>query len=774
MQGVKFLLLILGLSFLGCGGDSSSKASESTNVEMEDTATATDSTTDTDNPTTTDNRTSTENRTTTDTIPPTKATLTTTPTSTINDSESVELKGEVGAKVFLNGKAVGVIGSSGTLTLDLNTSGADGTKTFTITLIDASNNESLPLVVKIEKLYNAIPKVVDEKIAINFLSHSTFGANKESEKVLKEKGIVQWLDEQLALAYQPNMHLKRMITLAKKAEPSEYSESIEDYLADNNIVFNQTTASLSASRYQMSAWFETALLDEDQLRHKVAYALSQIVVEALGDQTLTHRSEAMARYFDILTKHAFGNYRDLLIEISHSSGMGVYLTYHGNKKEHEENGAVIYPDENYARELMQLFTIGLFDLNLDGTPKMDASGNPIASYTQTDVNEISRVFTGWDLKRNSRFGRLAPKQGDFTHPLEFTEAFHDSEAKTVLGKSIKAGQSGSEDIASVIDILMAHPNIAPFVSKQLIMRLAKSNPTPAYVARVATVFNDNGQGVKGDLKAVVRAIFLDAEFWENEEPKKFKEPLIAYTQFLRAFNANVLPRWLFSKTSNSVVQDALLINDPTAYLGQAPSRAFTVFNFYSNDYIPNSLDFKTQNLVAPELQIQTDSMIIAFSNQILKLLGEVEKRHFINKRGALTDIDALVASNFKRVYSINEDKLLLDCNEEYDVMEKELEGTVDGTFNSFLSVSREKDTTADANGVTNRDRAILALIEHLDIKLTGGRLSAKTKETLFEGYKDEFYKNALKNADNPVVKIYERIMKPIIAAIVVSETNMIH
>jgi hypothetical protein len=306
------------------------------------------------------------------------------------------------------------------------------------------------------------------------------------------------------------------------------------------------------------------------------------------------------------------------------------------------------------------------------------------------------------------------------------------------------------------------------------MRLAKSNPSPAYVARIATVFNDNGQGVKGDLKAVTRAILLDAELWENENSKKFKEPLIAYTQFLRAFNANVLPRWLFSKSSNTLVQDGLLINDPTAYLGQGPSRAFTVFNFYSNDYVPNDSSFKAQKLVAPELQIQTDSKIIAFSNQIQYLLGRVEKRHIINKRGALTDIDTLVSANFNTVFYIGADKVLLDCEEEYNLMEKELEGTVDGIFNSFSGLNRVQDTTADEDGVTNRDRAVLALIEHLDVKLTGGLLTSETKETLFEGYKEQFYNNALINEDNPVIKIYEWIMKPIIGAIVVTETNMVH
>lgn len=705
---------------------------------------------------------------------PLKATLTITPTTTTNDSESVEVHGKIGSIVIINGVEMAVIGISGTVIVDLNTSGLNGIKIFNIILVDELNNESVPLVIEIEKVYDYIPKELDDKIVVNFLSHASFGANRQSKELLKEKGIIDWIDTQLALPYEENMHLKRMISLAKKAEPSVNIQTIEEYLADNDLVFNKDEASFKSPRYQMSAWFETALLDEDQLRHKVAYALSQIIVESLAEPTFIRRAEALAVYFDTLTKHAFGNYKDLLLEISQSASMGVYLTYNGNKKEYSDNGAVIYPDENYARELMQLFTIGLVALNSDGTVQVDAQNNPIPTYTQSDVNEIARVFTGWDLQRNNTYGRLSSTQGDYTQPLEFTQEYHDTGAKSILGQSVQAGLSGAEDIEAVIDILMVHSNIAPFVSKQLILRLATSNPSPAYVARVASIFNDNGQGIKGDLKAVTRAIFLDAEFWENESPKKFKEPLVAYTQLLRAFNADVLPRWLFSKSSGTLVEDALLVNDPSEYLGQAPSRAFTVFNFYDNNYIPNDTTFKAQALVAPELQIQTDSMIIKFSNHLEYLLSRLEKRHIINKRGALTDIDALVNANFNTVYYIGTDKILLDCEEEYNVIEEALEGTVDGVFNSFEGIKRVDDTTADANGTTHRDRAVLGLIEHLDVKLTGGLLSSATKVTLFEGYKEAFYGNTLKNAENPVVKIYEDIMLPIIRAIVSSETNMVH
>jgi len=619
--------------------------------------------------------------------------------------------------------------------------------------------------------YSYIPTVLTEKESSDFLISSAFGATARSKSELNQKGVVQWVDEQFALPYVPNQHLRRTIILAKKSEPSIHTASVADYLADNDIVFNQNKASVKVQQYQMSAWFETALVDEDQLRHRVAYALSQIVVESLAEPFFLQRGEGLAAYMDIVTKNAFGNYKNLLLDISHSSSMGLYLTFNGSKKEQQDGSTTIYPDENYAREIMQLFSIGLSELNLDGTPKLDANGNTIPSYTQTDVNELAKVFTGWDLKRSRGFGKVSFTRGDVTHPLEFTAEHHDFGAKTILGTTIQGGNDGDADIAAAISILMAHPNVAPFISKQLIMRLAKSNPTPAYVARVATVFNDNGNGVKGDLKAVVRAILLDREFWDGSGIKKFKEPLIAYTQFLRAFNVQALPAWRINSAGADVL-NAFYIQDPTFYLGQGPCRASTVFNFYDNNFIPNESSFKQQKSVAPELQIQTDSMIITFNNKLTIELQNNEKRDILAKYGTLSNIDTLISANFRPAFRPYYSKFLLDCGEEYDVLEKELEGTVDGHFKSFNGVRRGNDTTADANGVTNRDRALIALIEHLDKKLTGSRLTQEHKNILFEGYKELFYTSSMVNLADPQTKIYREIMVSVIIAIVTSETYM--
>ena len=618
-----------------------------------------------------------------------------------------------------------------------------------------------------------IPKKIDAKIAVDFLSKASFGATNESIKYLQQKGIIAWIDEQLTLPSKTYTHLRQTIALAKQAEPTLHPASIEAYLHENDTVFNRKEASSHVRYYQMAAWFQTALLDKNQLRHRVAYALSQIIVESTAEAFFLRRAEGLATYMDILTKHAFGNYRDLLIAISHSASMGLYLTYNGSKKEQTSGTTTIYPDENYAREIMQLFTIGLSQLHSDGTFKLDAKGNTIPTYTQTDVNNLAKVFTGWDLQKSSKFGKVRIKRSDVTHPLKFTQKYHDSGEKIVLGDTIQSGNSGSADIAAAIDILMSHPNIGPFVAKQLIMRLVKSNPTPAYVARVANVFNDNGEGVKGDLKAVTRAIFLDVEFWEKNTIKKFKEPLLAYTQFLRAFHVKPLPVWRIS-AEGADVHNSIYIRDTTSFLAQAPTRAFSVFNFYNNRYIPNDARFKEEGLVAPEIQIQTDSMLIAFHNKMRQILFLYEKNYLLERYGTYSDIKTLIDKKYRVVYSLYRDKFLLDCSDEYAVMEAQLESTVDGHFESFHGVSRAKDKTKNAQGITDRDRALQALISQLDVKLTGGLLPASQKDILFQGYKEVFYASAIKNVTNPKRKIYEKIIVPIIVTILTSETYMVH
>ena len=546
----------------------------------------------------------------------------------------------------------------------------------------------------------------------NLAIECTFGPTIELVDEIYKMDIIKWLDEQFDMpsAYDSvgDTHLsyiERTIDIAKQILPQEFPYTISEYLDPNNdIVFN-ITASRAVSNIFDNVWFENAIEAKDQLRQRVAYALSQILVVSDSDSTFSNRADGLASYYDILAKHAFGNYRDLLIEVSMSPSMGIYLTHQGSKKYDPKRHN--QPDENYARELMQLFTIGLHELNLNGIPKTDQYGDTIPTYTQSDIEEFARVFTGWDLAKNDRYGHAASTQGSYTEPMEFTPSYHDFGEKHVLGRVIAANNSGVDDIKSAIDILMQHPNIAPFVSRKLIQRLVTSNPTPSYIERVAKVFNDNGAGVKGDLKAVIRAILLDREaVVPSSTFKKVKEPIVAYVQFLRAFDVHYLPiAWnpeSMGGDKNVMVKDIYKFNRtyPLSLknlLGQAPMRSESVFNFYSPDYIPSDIYFQRTKFVSPELQIMSEEVMINFSNRLAKDLDTYEK------------LEAEVRGNYDKFY----DKYMLSLEREFDIVK----GALDG----------------DLNNIDNREykeRAVKALIEYLDHKLTWYGLSTLQKSTI--------------------------------------------
>jgi len=647
--------------------------------------------------------------------------------------------------------------------------------------------------------YDYIPKEINRSIAIRFLNKATFGADEKSIKELQTKGVVNWLNEQLNKPLTKNLYLTKTIEMAKELEPKEYNNSVEEYLKDNEIVFNKNVASFMINRYRMSSWFDVALKSDDQLRQKTAYVLSQIVVESSDESGFHRRDEAIARYFDILQENAFKKYSDLLYNISISSSMGIYLTYNGNKKKYKNKAGVeVYPDENYGREVMQLFSIGLYQLNMDGTPKKDENGSLIPTYTQTDVNELSRVFTGWDLKRYEKkgkdkdkyFGRTGIKLGDYTHPMEFTSKFHDFGEKTVLGKKISANLTGEQDIKEAVKILASNPNTPPFIAKHLIMRFIKSNPSPNYIKRVATIFKNSG----GDLKQAIKAIFLDPEFWNDLKTgkiEKFKEPLIAYTGFLKSLNVKPLPYWYFCKNYKPVdengsnclkVTNKFLFNFPDQYLGEGAGLSPTVFNFYDNGFIPNDKNFKTKNIVAPELQIQNDEILIQFSNRIIYNLRYWDKNYILNvshknkKDGSykfynsLNEyIDDYAKMGDYHIYYIWIDKMLLNTDDILNVMEKIVDGDTDGDFKNIVDY-RGKD-----GNYSVVQKGLKGVIEYVDYKLTGGVLTKKEKESIYDSLKEKIY-NKYSNKDGSVKgkikQILRNVIYPTIRAIITSNKYM--
>jgi uncharacterized protein (DUF1800 family) len=360
---------------------------------------------------------------------------------------------------------------------------------------------------------------------------------------------------------------------------------------------------------RIDAWWKATLHSPDQLRQRVTFALSEILVASDANNALKNEPAGMLAYYDILVRHAFGNFRELLEDVTLSPVMGTYLSHLGNEK--ADTALNIRPDENYAREVMQLFTIGLKRLNPDGTDALDANGNSIPTYGQEQITGFAHVFTGWTFGASARWNR--PSR-NFTLPMEPWEEYHSLEEKTLLdGTVLAAGQLARDDLAQALDNLFNHSNVGPFIGKQLIQRLVSSNPTPQYVARVSAVFDDNGAGVRGDLAAVVRAILLDDEarrlFGVLDYGGKIREPLLRTSQFWRELQAASASGFYFTWSLDD------------AY-GQTPLGSPSVFNFFRPDY--QSADLLEAGLLAPELQIANDAALIGqFNEQYSNLLWHI-------------------------------------------------------------------------------------------------------------------------------------------------------
>lgn len=282
----------------------------------------------------------------------------------------------------------------------------------------------------------------------------------------------------------------------------------------------------------VDAFFFNAGNGQDQLRQRVIFALGEIIVIAMNKNT---NGNELVPWLQILSRNAFGNYRTLLREITLDASMGKYLDMVNSVKPTANGGA----NENYAREVMQLFTVGLYKLNLDGSLQLDAQNQPILTYTQTDVRQVALAFTGWTYGNASGIPPTYPQGSYYPGPMQPLPNYHDLSAKTILGQSLPANQSPVADLDGALNIIFNHPNVGPFIATRLIRALVTSNPSPAYIARVATVFNNSGQGVRGDMKAVIRAIIMDPEARDDNPPANFgrlRTPVQATLAMLRALN----------------------------------------------------------------------------------------------------------------------------------------------------------------------------------------------------------------------------------------------
>ena len=424
--------------------------------------------------------------------------------------------------------------------------------------------------------------------ASRFLAQASMGANRLQIERVRTLGYAGWLDEQFALP----------------ASATRWGFLAAAGL--NDIAYKNSQAGFDAA-----AWAKL-LSAPDTLRQRITLALSEVFVVAIdGLIGGGWKAFAAAAHLDTLEANAFGNHRTLLQQVSLSAPMGEFLTYRGSAKANLVSGAL--PDENYARELMQLFTIGLVELNPDGTPKL-VNGKTADTYTLDDITGLARVFTGWDFDLAGLAGAAGTATPDFIRrPMVQVASRYETGAKTFLGSAIAANTDAPTSLKTALDTIFAHPNVAPFFSRQLIQRLVTSNPSPAYVARVAAVFANDGSGAgaasRGNLRAVVRALLLDDEARgvgtaASISFGKLREPMLRLAGWARAYNvASPSGAWAVGNTS-----------DPAKGLAQSPLRSPSVFNFFRPGYVPPNSPLGTATLVAPEFQIANESSVVGCIN----------------------------------------------------------------------------------------------------------------------------------------------------------------
>ncbi len=502
--------------------------------------------------------------------------------------------------------------NDGVETITINVSGDGGIETdeaFTVTLSNLSNAVAGTLsasgVIRNDDFGPVAAAPANFGESVRFLNRATFGATEAAADELITLGYSNWIQREFSISID---------------------EQLPRLLADGVV----QGAQLTSPNETVITW-EDFVEGDDQLRQRMMFALSEIFV--VGDDTtgnLIGRPFALGFFRDVLLRNAFGNYRDILEEVTYSPAMGIYLTYLFNQKGDPSINRL--PDENYAREVMQLFTIGVDELNLDGTRRLDGGGQPIPTYDNDDVQGLARVFTGLGLK-GTAFGFSGRDDDAFYSPMEFFPSFHETGEKQFLGTTISAGTNGPNSVDAALDTLFNHPNLAPFVSRQLIQRFVTSAPSPGYTSRVANVFesgtftlpNGNvvGTGQRGDLAATLAAVLLDPEALQDRDAApatfgKVKEPVMRFVQWARAFKVN---------SGNAEREDILEDTSDPDTLNQHPSRSPSVFNFFRPGFIAPGTQTGAAGLTAPELQITTAPSLTGYAATISPYIRDTRSRN---------------------------------------------------------------------------------------------------------------------------------------------------
>ena len=428
--------------------------------------------------------------------------------------------------------------------------------------------------------------------AARFILRAQFAASDADITQVKAVGYRAWLDTQVAVV--PG------ITATAWLDSKGYN-AINEATSFYN---NQYPA-------DFAMWYQL-FNAPDQMRKRIALALSEFFVVSLNGVNLNWRIYQIASYWDMLSNNAFGNFRTLLGDVTLNPAMGTFLNTAGNTKEVPATGKV--PDENYGREVMQLFTIGLYELNPDGTEKLDASGKRIETYSLSEVTNIARVFTGYNVDNSKNVVTTLPsgaKIGDSSFartPMKINASLHSTLESVFLGTTIPANTDPAVQLNKALDTLFNHSNVGPFFSKQMIQRLVTSNPSPQYVQRIASVFANNGAGVRGDLKAVFTAILTDDEALAAASLAsttfgKLREPMVRLVQWGRSFGIkSQYNSWKMSDLSS------------VTSLGQQPMRAPSVFNFFRPGFVPPSTALVASKSTAPEFQTVSEVSVAGYLN----------------------------------------------------------------------------------------------------------------------------------------------------------------
>lgn len=526
--------------------------------------------------------------------------------------------------------------------------------------------------------FNNYPIANTDQEAARFLQQSQFASTATDIAAVRGKNFAAYLRQQLAMPISTTW---------------DWLES-RGYGADATL--NKTVYSDDIAEY---AIWRDILSAPDATRKRAALALSEFFVVSINSMEVDWRGYTIAAYWDILNQHAFGNFRNLLEAVTLSPAMGHYLNTRGNKK---ANTTGRLPDENYAREVMQLFTLGLYELNLDGSIKTDGAGKKLESYDSDDVSQLARVFTGYDFdpaySPSSTNGLQFPG-GSYKvwareyarQSMKIKESDHSPEAIGFLSTNIAAGTLGAAALKSALDGLFNHPNVGPFFGRQMIQRLVTSNPSPAYVSRVASAFNNNGAGVRGDMKAVWIAILLDDEARSaanqtNPRFGKLREPMLRFAQWGRSFN-------VVSKAGSWKLRD---FSDSSNNLGQSPMRSPSVFNFFRPGYVPPGTEMAKPGVeaTAPEFQLVNETTTGGYINF---MQGRIRSGIRVNNPSvALPE------------YVSNTDAL-----------------DFEGDYSSLLAlINNATITDAEAQRVSQ------AITEHINVLLCAGQLSAGTATTI--------------------------------------------